>query len=110
MKAPSSDHPVYTLVRSIPRGKVLTYGRIAIHCGLKNPRYVGYLLHHNPDPTTIPCHRVVNARGACAKNFAFGFLQAQEALLRDEGVTFTPQGTVDLTLHLWDAGMYSPKI
>lgn len=91
---------VYKLVSMIPRGKVLTYGRIASACLIKNPRYVGYLLHHNPDPENIPCHRVVNARGECAKNFAFGMETAQQQLLTQEGVTFKGK-RVDLEKHLW---------
>lgn len=78
----------------------MTYGLIATICGIKTPRYVGYLLHHNPNPEMIPCHRVVNFEGRCAKNFAFGFDSAQEQLLRQEGVSFQ-KGKVDLTTHLY---------
>lgn len=99
-KTPDPNHPVYALVGRIPRGKVLTYGLIAQTCGIKTPRYVGYLLHHNPDPESIPCHRVVNAAGKCAANFAFGMARAQEQLLIQEGVKFTG-GKVDLKAHLW---------
>ena len=96
-----THHPVYELVRKIPVGKVLTYGAIADACGVKNPRYVGYLLHHNPDQDTIPCHRVVSSLGKCAKNFAFGFATAQEQLLKNEGVVFIGSH-VDLASHMWD--------
>ena len=52
---------IYKVVRKIPRGKVATYGQIAALAG--NPRWarvVGYALHVNPDPSEIPCYRVVN--------------------------------------------------
>lgn len=54
---------VYAVVKQIPKGKVATYGQIALLCG--NPRAaraVGYALHCNPEPGIIPCHRVVTAR------------------------------------------------
>jgi len=53
-----------------------------------NPRYVGFLLHNNPDPDRIPCHRVVNSRGKLAKNYAFGGIKGQRKRLLDEGVIF----------------------
>ena len=46
---------IYDVVRRIPRGKVATYGQIAMLAG--NPRWsrvVGYALHVNPDPAHIP--------------------------------------------------------
>lgn len=89
---------VYKQVTEIPAGKVMTYGQIASICNVKNPRYIGYLLHHNPNPDVIPCHRVVNAKGACATNFAFGMAKVQEKLLKAEGVSFDSKGYVDLDL------------
>ena len=68
---------IYEVVKSIPKGKVATYGQIARLAG--NPhwaRVVGYALHSNPDPDTIPCHRVVNREGRVAAAFVFGFFHA----------------------------------
>ena len=59
---------IYNQVRRIPKGRVATYGQIAILAG--NPRWaraVGYALHNNPDPDTIPCHRVVNRMGELSR-------------------------------------------
>ena len=50
---------IYEVVKSIPRGNVATYGQMAALAG--NPKWarvVGYALHKNPDPKTIPYHRV----------------------------------------------------
>ena len=88
---------VYNYLRTIPKGKVTTYGQIAVHLG--NPklaRVVGNILHQNPDPAHIPCHRVLNARGEVAANFAFGGAEAQKRLLEAEGVEFGEDGRVDL--------------
>ena len=93
---------IYDVVRQIPRGRVATYGQIAALAG--NPRWarvVGYALHVNPSPGIIPCHRVVNRDGRPSSAFAFGGMNRQVELLRDEGITFRPDGTVDLSIYLW---------
>lgn len=88
---------VYEFLKTVPRGKVTTYGRIALHLGNRNlSRAVGNILHHNPDPGEIPCHRVVNSRGRVSPNFAFGGGASQRLLLEQEGIVFEPDGTVDL--------------
>lgn len=92
---------IYEIVRMIPYGKVATYGQIAALAG--NPRLsrvVGYALHVNPDPESIPCYRVVNRLGEVSRAFAFGGENRQIALLEAEGVSFT-DGRVDMKKHLW---------
>ena len=87
----------------IPRGKVATYGQIAMLAG--NPRWaraVGYALHANPEPGVIPCHRVLNRFGKTAPAFAFGGADKQAELLRAEGVEVSVDGFVDLDRFLWD--------
>ena len=94
---------IYQVVKQIPRGKVATYGQVALLAG--NPKWsrvVGYALHVNPDPSTIKCHRVVNRFGETSKAFAFGGEDTQRQLLEDEGITFLPDGRVDLQKHLWN--------
>ena len=93
---------VYDVVRFIPAGYVTTYGQIARLLG--NPRMsqvVGFALHVNPEPGIIPCHRVVNRFGGLADAFAFGGGNRQRDLLEQEGVTFTSDGNVDLSRHMW---------
>lgn len=94
---------IYAVVRRIPRGRVATYGQVAALAG--NPRWsqiVGYALHGNPDPTTIPCHRVVNRFGEVAPAFVFGGEDAQRKLLEQEGIVFDAIGRVDLEKFRWD--------
>ena len=60
---------VYDIVRQIPRGRVLTYGRIAALCGWPNhSRLVGRIMRTAPD-ADLPCHRVVNASGRLAPHY-----------------------------------------
>ena len=86
---------IYAVVKKIPKGKVASYGQVALMAG--NPRWsrvVGYALHSNPAPDEIPCHRVVFADGRLSKGFAFGGEDVQRALIEGEGVTFDLEGRV----------------
>ena len=76
---------IYEVVRQIPRGKVATYGLVALLAG--NPRLarvVGYALHVNPEPGVIPCHRVVGSDGSLT-GYAGG-VEVKSMLLQHEGV------------------------
>jgi len=93
----SPSKRIYEAVKKIPRGHVATYGQIAELAGDKKmARAVGNALHHNPDPDTIPCYRVVNAKGELSGAFAFGGMRSQESLLRADGIEVV-DGRVDLT-------------
>lgn len=88
---------VYQVTKQIPSGKVASYGQIAKKLGKpKAARAVGNALHHNPDPKTIPCHRVVNREGRLALNFADKGWQEQKRRLLKEGVEFKDRQQVDL--------------
>lgn len=87
---------VYDIVRQIPRGQVLTYGRIAVLCGWPNhARLMGRIMRTAPD-ADLPCHRVVNASGRLAPHYP-----AQASLLTSEGIHLTPSGKVPLKEYLW---------
>lgn len=76
---------IYDAVRHIPKGRVSTYAAIAKRAKT-HPRIVGQALHRNPDPQSIPCHRVVNSKGRVAERFAFGGAKEQIKRLKSEGI------------------------
>ena len=87
---------IYEAVKKIPKGKVATYADVAEMAGdRKMARAVGNALHKNPDPSTIPCHRVVNSKGELAGEYAFGGAWKQAQILESEGVEIT-EGKVNL--------------
>ena len=87
---------IYEAVKQIPKGRVATYGQVAQLAGDKKmARAVGNALHKNPDPDSIPCYRVVNAKGELAGEFAFGGEKAQQKLLEADGIEVN-NGKVDL--------------
>jgi methylated-DNA-protein-cysteine methyltransferase-like protein len=98
----STFQRIYEVVKRIPKGKVASYGQVAAMAG--NPRWsrvVSYALHCNPDPEKIPCYRVVFQDGRLSPAFAFGGQNAQEKLLRQEGVEVR-EGRVDMAVYGWD--------
>ncbi len=87
---------IYEAVKKIPKGRVATYAQVAEMAGDKKmARAVGNALHKNPDPSTIPCHRVVNSKGELAGEYAFGGAWKQAEILESEGVE-VQSGKVDL--------------
>lgn len=93
---------VYENLKTVPKGQIITYGILAKMCGNpKMSRQVGWALHVNPDPKTIPCHRVVNKDGYLSGGFAFGGIEVQKLLLEKEGVPVSDDFKVDLNRYLY---------
>lgn len=92
----------YAYLRSIPKGKVVTYKQVALHLGnVKLARHVGNLLHQNPDGDHTPCYKVVSAEGKLADHYAFGGAEAQKARLESEGIE-VHNGKVNLKKYQYD--------
>ncbi len=86
---------VYAVVREIPRGRVASYGLVAMLAGRPGAaRAVGNVMLECDD-ASVPCHRVVHADGALAPTFA-----RQRERLRVEGVRFRG-ARVDVRERLW---------
>ena len=81
------DQDVYVLLSKIPSGKVSTYGDIAKALGHpKAARAIGRIIANNPNPISIPCHRVVKSNGEIG-----GFVyeeQMKREILEKEGIKF----------------------
>lgn len=78
---------VYEFLRTIPKGKVVTYGDMARYLGNKKlVRVVGNILHNNPDEEKYPCYKVVDSRGNLSKHFAFGGIEKQKEKLEEDGI------------------------
>lgn len=91
---------IYAAVRSIPAGRVATYGQIARMVG--NPRLsriVGCAMHNAPKD--VPCHRVVNRFGGLCDAFAPLGRESHRLRLEMEGVSFLKNGNVDLARSGW---------
>ena len=81
------EDSIFDFLLTIPYGKVVTYGQIGEFLGNKRlARYVGNVLHHNPDGDKYPCYKVVSANGRLAPNFVFGGENEQKRRLEKEGI------------------------
>jgi methylated-DNA-protein-cysteine methyltransferase-like protein len=92
---------IWNVVRQIPRGRVATYGEVAEQAGLPGQaRLVGYALHHLPSDSSIPWHRVINARGAISFPPESPQYRRQIQRLRKDGI-MVHRGKVDLSKFGW---------
>lgn len=88
---------VYKIVEKIPKGKVMTYGQIALILGeIHGARRVGQAMYNTPEYLDIPAHRVINSKGELAPAHVFGGEGVQRHILEKEGVIFKQSGRVDL--------------
>jgi len=94
---------VYKITRAIQRGKVATYGRVALLAGNpKAARAVGVCMRTNPDAPRTPCHRVV-ARDGSLTGYSLGSgLATKKSMLVREGVSFQGE-KVNLRKSKWRA-------
>jgi O-6-methylguanine DNA methyltransferase len=78
------EEAVLKEVARIPRGEVRSYGEIAELAGYpRAARAVGNVMHNNPFPIVIPCHRVIKGDGSIG---GYGGAEDIKAwLLRFEG-------------------------
>ena len=92
---------IHAVVVRIPRGKVMTYGQVAVAAGLPGAaRLVGYAMRGLGG--RVPWHRVLGQR-----RYGIAQISIKEALtgteqrlrLEREGVRFSPSGGVDLERH-----------
>lgn len=86
---------VREVIKSIPRGRVATYGDIADLSRAPSPRLVGRIL--NEDGHDLPWQRVIKADGTCAPHLRDEQLQ----MLREEGVP-SLDGKVNLREYRWE--------
>ncbi len=87
---------IYATVCQIPRGKVATYGQVAVITGGCTARMVGYALAALSDRDNVPWQRVINYKGKISPH-GFGYGSAlQRQLLVEEGVLFDAQDRIDM--------------
>jgi methylated-DNA-protein-cysteine methyltransferase-like protein len=98
---PQYRERVYKIVRRIPRGRVMTYGQIAIILGEGyTPRTVGFVMH-GADEKNTPWHRVINSQGRCSTGRLVLPADKQQRMLEAEGVKFAAGGSCDLEVFIW---------
>lgn len=93
---------VYQIVRTVPAGKVVTYGQVSgmVEGFSINPRQVGGIMF--AAPKDVPWQRVVGAGGHLSIGKRSPELKMkQRQLLENEGVKFLPNDCVDMANYQW---------
>jgi O-6-methylguanine DNA methyltransferase len=86
---------VYSCLKEIPFGRVVSYREIAKFCGKpKAVRAVGSILRRNSDPRKFPCYKVVKSNGYVG-GYVFGTPQKAK-MLRGEGIDVDEKGFINL--------------
>lgn len=92
---------VVEIIRSIPEGKVATYGQIAGLAGSpRAARQVVRALHSMSKKHRLPWHRVINAKGQIAIQDDESYNE-QRLSLEAEGVEIGLGGVIDLEKYQW---------
>ena len=93
---------VYAFVRTVPAGRVVTYGQVAalVEGVSLSPREVGAIM--NTTPPDVPWQRVVGAGGHLPiGKRSPGLKSRQQDLLESEGVKFLANGCIDMARFQW---------
>ena len=97
----SNSSAIFAVLKSIPPGRVATYGQVARLAGLPGAaRLVGNQLHKLPEGTQLPWHRVVNAQGKISLPADSAGYTEQMTRLLVEGVPVN-NGRIPLSTHQW---------
>ena len=97
---------VYQIARTIPYGKVTSYGAIAKALGAaRSARMVGWAMNASHSLSDVPAHRVVNRNGLLTGKMHFDGTNLMQQLLENEGVQITNNQVVDFKSKFW-----SPEI
>jgi methylated-DNA-protein-cysteine methyltransferase-like protein len=90
---------VYSLISQIPKGRVMTYGQIAVLCGCPGAaRIVGGVAHWGDQ--TLPWQRVVKKDGSLAEGFPGG-TNGHKQVLEAEGIAVSANYKVDIKKLQW---------
>ena len=101
--ANDSAAAILAVIARVPRGRVTTYGSVAVRAGLPGrARLVGKILRDLPAGNDAPWHRILAAGGRIALPESSPSRQRQIERLQEEGVLVT-RGRVDLGRYGWSA-------
>jgi methylated-DNA-protein-cysteine methyltransferase related protein len=95
---------VYEVARQIPKGRVTSYGAIAVCLGTKmSARMVGWAMNGAEKARSkVPAHRVVNRNGMLTGKHHFGEPDIMQKLLEKEGIKIEDDTVVDFKKIFWD--------
>lgn len=99
---------VYAVVKTVPHGRVTTYGAVAAAVGSPGAsRMVGWAMNKAfSHPGFVPAYRVVNRNGQLTGKHAFPGRETMQELLESEGVRVENDKVVDFERLFWAPAVY----
>ncbi len=92
---------VVEIIKSIPKGKVATYGQVAKLAGSpRGARQVVRILHTQTKKHGLPWHRMINSKGQIAIKDAYG-AEEQKSRLLAEGIEVVGN-KINMKQYLWN--------
>lgn len=92
---------VVEIIKSIPKGKVMTYKQVAESAGNpKAARAVAGILKRKSEKYNLPWYRVINSMGKISLKSKKGYSE-QKKLLEKEGIVFDKSGMVNFNKYLY---------
>ena len=96
---------VYEIVRLIPRGRVVSYGQVALMAGIPRAAIqVGWVLHISDESNNLPWWRVINNAGRISTTCLEHTAQRQKELLTKEGVKVDAKLNIDIKKYRFRPG------
>jgi len=93
---------VIKIVRLIPKGKVVSYGQVALMCGIPRAAIqVGWVLHLCGDDGITPWWRVINNQGRISTKCIEHNANFQKKLLEKEGIEVKKNLDIDINKYRW---------
>lgn len=92
---------VHDVARSIPPGRVTTYGSIASFLTLGSARMVGWAMNKCLPGEDVPAHRVLNRKGELSGRNAFPTPTMMQERLEAEGVEVVDHRVVHFDALFW---------
>jgi methylated-DNA-protein-cysteine methyltransferase-like protein len=93
---------VINTVRAIPKGKVASYGQVALYVGIPRAALqVGWVLHQHGDDGITPWWRVINNQGRISTKCIEHHANIQKTYLEKEGLQVTKGLNIDIEKYRW---------
>ena len=90
----------YQKLALIPKGMISTYGALAKSLNSKAYRAVGNAMAKNPNPISVPCHRIIRSDGSLG-GYSLG-VSKKIQLLKNEGIKIKNNKVVDYKRKLYN--------
>jgi methylated-DNA-protein-cysteine methyltransferase-like protein len=93
---------IIQIVRLIPKGKVASYGQVALIAGYpRGARQVGWILHVAGGENGTPWWRVINNKGRISTKCLEHNPNIQKQMLEEDGIIVAKNLDIDIEKYRW---------